>query len=158
MAIGAALDPGAIRESGGPGALIGVILDSCGARHLAGADLSSVHWQGTPGLTRQRPRPMRGTLLIAGDAAGYIEPFTGEGMTWAIMDGTRRAETAERILATGVVVSARREPRSTRACRMIAGILRRPRAARAALGTIAAFPSIGRLVARVMHGAGSARA
>ena len=155
MAIGAALDPSAIRECGGPGVLIGLILESCGARHSPPhltPDLSGVHWHWTPGLTRERPLPGRGTLLIAGDAAAYVEPFTGEGMTWAIVDGMRQAEAAERTLATGSAVGAVRARVSTHACRAVAGILRRPRAARAALGAIAAFPSLGRLLARVMHG------
>lgn len=149
MAIGAALDPLAIREAGGPGALIEIILASCGASH---PHLNDVHWHGTPGLTRERPRPGRGTLLIAGDAAAYVEPFTGEGMTWAIVDGMRQGERAERILATGAGEGAGAERMSTHACRAVAGILRRPLAARAALGAIAAFPPLGRLVARVLHG------
>lgn len=152
MAIGAALDPLAIRERGGPGALIELILESCGARHPPTADLSGVHWHGTPGLTRERTRPGRGTLLLAGDAAAYVEPFTGEGMTWAIVDGMRQGERAERLLATGSGEGADAERMSTQACRAVAGILRRPLAARAALGAIAAFPPLGRLVARVLHG------
>lgn len=29
-------------------------------------------------------RPARGRVLLVGDAAGYVEPFTGEGMSWAV--------------------------------------------------------------------------
>lgn len=40
----------------------------------------------TPPLHRER-RVGSGRLLAVGDAAGYVEPFTGEGMAWAIGTG-----------------------------------------------------------------------
>ncbi len=45
----------------------------------------------TPPLRRSR-RPGYGRLLAVGDAAGYVEPFTGEGMAWAIQSGIAAAE------------------------------------------------------------------
>lgn len=65
---------------------------SC-AEALLGSDLRdaaachAARWQGTPTLTRRRTAVALPGVLIAGDAAGYIEPFTGEGMTWAIETG-----------------------------------------------------------------------
>jgi flavin-dependent dehydrogenase len=42
---------------------------------------------GAPGLTRQRAViETRGRIFLIGDATGYVEPFTGEGMTWALAD------------------------------------------------------------------------
>ncbi len=38
----------------------------------------------TPPLHRKVRRPWKNRLLLAGDAAGYHEPFTGEGMAWAL--------------------------------------------------------------------------
>lgn len=45
----------------------------------------------TPPLQRRR-RVGHGRLLAAGDAAGYVEPFTGEGMAWALSTGIAAAD------------------------------------------------------------------
>lgn len=45
----------------------------------------------TPPLHRQR-LVGNGRLLAVGDAAGYVEPFTGEGMAWAIGTGIAAAD------------------------------------------------------------------
>ena len=43
--------------------------------------------RGTASLTRQT-RPIAGErFFVLGDATGYIEPFTGEGMAWAMVSG-----------------------------------------------------------------------
>ena len=34
----------------------------------------------------------RGRLIAVGDAAGYVEPFTGEGITWALQTGIAAAD------------------------------------------------------------------
>ncbi len=53
-------------------------------------------WRGTPLLTRKL-NPIAGTrFLVAGDAAGYVEPFTGEGMAWAISSGLKAATLIHR--------------------------------------------------------------
>ena len=41
-------------------------------------------WKGTPLLTRQRSRAYDERVLYLGDAVGYVEPFTGEGMGLAL--------------------------------------------------------------------------
>ena len=38
---------------------------------------------GTIPLTRRLSRPAARGIFVLGDAAGYVEPFTGEGMAWA---------------------------------------------------------------------------
>lgn len=50
----------------------------------------SIRWQGTPVLTRQRVAGY-GRLIAVGDAAGYVEPFTGEGMAWGLQTGVLAA-------------------------------------------------------------------
>ena len=42
-----------------------------------------------------------GGLLLAGDAAGFIDPMTGDGLRFAIRGGELAAEAAQRELATG---------------------------------------------------------
>ena len=45
----------------------------------------------TPPLRRTRVAG-RGRVLAIGDSAGYVEPFTGEGMTWAMKGGIAAAD------------------------------------------------------------------
>ena len=59
------------------------ILRSCGI-----TDTPEIHPRqimGTPLLTRRRPILGAHRILLAGDACGYVEPFTGEGMAWALL-------------------------------------------------------------------------
>ncbi|WP_233214512.1 NAD(P)/FAD-dependent oxidoreductase [Rhodopirellula bahusiensis] len=48
-------------------------------------------WQTTPPLRRRRLSG-RGRIVAIGDAAGYVEPLTGEGMTWGIEGGLAVAD------------------------------------------------------------------
>jgi flavin-dependent dehydrogenase len=47
-------------------------------------NLRQLPWRGTPALTRTAGRLAAHRLFVLGDAAGYVEPFTGEGMAWAL--------------------------------------------------------------------------
>jgi flavin-dependent dehydrogenase len=46
---------------------------------------ASATWLATPALTSHRWPPAAERVLLLGDAAGYVEPFTGEGMGWALL-------------------------------------------------------------------------
>ena len=47
--------------------------------------LGAATWRGTPPLTRSQPvADATGRILRIGDAAGYVEPFTGVGIGWAL--------------------------------------------------------------------------
>lgn len=87
----AAWDPGAVREAGGPGALAGEVIERAGGD---GREARAARWTGTALLSRSRASATVGRALLAGDAAGYAEPFTGEGMTWAIRGGALAAREA----------------------------------------------------------------
>jgi menaquinone-9 beta-reductase len=58
-----------------------------------------------------RPLPGRGTVLLAGDAAGLVDPITGEGIAWAILSGKLAAEAAAKALAGGDPAQALRHYR-----------------------------------------------
>jgi flavin-dependent dehydrogenase len=45
-------------------------------------------------------------LLLAGDAAGFIDPMTGDGLRFAIRGGELAAEAALRELSNGVAACA----------------------------------------------------
>lgn len=83
--VAAALAPALVRRSGSPGlAAVGVLAEA-GFPPIAGLDLA--HWQGTAGLTRRTHPLAAERLFVLGDAAGYVEPFTGEGIAWALAAG-----------------------------------------------------------------------
>lgn len=80
--VAAALDAATIDDSGGLGPLAARVLQSAGFPTID--SLSDAAWSGTPSLTRStRPLASQRVFLV-GDAAGYVEPFTGEGIAWAL--------------------------------------------------------------------------
>lgn len=56
--------------------------------------LETADWRGTPTLTRRIQKPFGRRWLAIGDSAGYVEPFTGEGMAWAMAGGAIAAQLA----------------------------------------------------------------
>jgi flavin-dependent dehydrogenase len=80
--VAAAFDPGAVRAAGGPGPLAQSLLEEAGMPPVYG--LAKSAWRGTPMLSRRPPWVASHRVLVLGDAAGYIEPFTGEGIAWAM--------------------------------------------------------------------------
>jgi len=79
--LAAALDPQAVKRAGGVGRAVLTVLRAAGL--AAPEELALAPWRGTPALTRRR-RPWGRRIVAVGDAAGYVEPFTGEGMAWAV--------------------------------------------------------------------------
>ncbi len=80
--VAAAFDRTAIKQRGGLGqTAANVVLEATGESFdfLIDAD-----WSGTPLLTQAPAQVALERLFLAGDAAGYVEPFTGEGMAGAI--------------------------------------------------------------------------
>lgn len=130
--IAAALDPKAVRDHGGLVATARVILEKAGYGAIPG--LAEAHWRGTPRLTRRASRLSSHRFLVLGDAAGYVEPFTGEGMTWALSAGRAAASLVHQALDNfGQETEwawAKRYAQLTRSsqwrCRAIVVALRRP--------------------------------
>ena len=80
--LAAAIDPGHIKEGKQIGSLIHQILQEAGS--TLPAEVEHLHWQGTVKLTRKTNPVAAGRVLVLGDASGYVEPFTGEGMGWGL--------------------------------------------------------------------------
>lgn len=83
--VAAAVDRDAMRKAGRPAAVCEEILDESGFPVSSG--MRAADWHGTIGLTRRSTRRAGERLFLVGDAAGYVEPFTGEGMAWALSSG-----------------------------------------------------------------------
>ena len=49
--------------------------------------LASIRFHGTPRLRTSRRPVAAARVFLVGDAAGYVEPFTGEGIAWALQGG-----------------------------------------------------------------------
>jgi flavin-dependent dehydrogenase len=151
--IAAALKPAFVKQAGGPGSAVAALLAA--ARMPA---ISSVPndppgvWHGTPLLTRRRPRVAAGRLFVLGDAAGYVEPFTGEGIAWAIASAMAMAPIALRAVTRwddALAAQWNREHRALlhgrqRRCRWLTRLLRPPGAAALVNRALSWMPSLAR--------------
>lgn len=162
--VAAAVAPTLVRESGGPAGAVRHVLDEAGVAMPAGLD--EARWTGTPTLTRRRARLWATRTLVVGDAAGYVEPFTGEGIAWALAGGAAVAEHAlaaaqggwDDALGEAWQGTHRRLVRRRQlGCRLIAGVLRRPRLTRALLGGLALLPGMAGPLVRGIARPGAAR-
>lgn len=130
--IAAALDTDFLKARGGPAKAVRAILSSGGV--TASSALDTLDWLGTVPLTRRVLRPVAQRLFVIGDAAGYIEPFTGEGMAWALSAADALVPLAARAVSTWDASIERQwiatydevVRRNQRRCRIIARTLRYP--------------------------------
>lgn len=67
---------------------------------LPGASATDLRAHHLP-LSSRRPRHPDGRVLLAGDAASLINPFTGEGIFYAVLSGALAGEAALRGAAAG---------------------------------------------------------
>ncbi len=92
--VAGAIDPKAISSNGGIAKTICRIIGDCKDGPLfaekMGVEMKSLQadasedWLATPALTRSSKRVASDRVFLLGDSIGYIEPFTGEGMSWAL--------------------------------------------------------------------------
>jgi flavin-dependent dehydrogenase len=130
--IAAALDAELMRSHGGLGPAIRTIIANC--RWPIPDCWDDLIWKGTPGLTRQAKRVWEHRTFRVGDAAGYVEPFTGEGMAWAIRTAAAVAPIAAQAIANWddrlgqhwAKTLRRVIGQRQRTCRLIAWALRSP--------------------------------
>jgi flavin-dependent dehydrogenase len=131
--VAAAIDAGFLRSRTGAGDAVASILEEAGVKADRGA-LVAIDWGGTIPLTRRMPRPASRRLFVIGDAAGYVEPFTGEGMAWAFGAAEAVVPLAQQAIAgwrdrlaeEWCATYARRIGREQRWCRAVASVLRVP--------------------------------
>jgi flavin-dependent dehydrogenase len=94
LTVGAAFDRSFLRQAGTPAQATAAVLDRAGFPPIPALDQAA--WYGTVGLTR-RTRPVAlHRLFLVGDATGYVEPFTGQGMACALASARAVAPLALR--------------------------------------------------------------
>ena len=81
--VAAAVDRSALQNLSPHAAVESLMLQS-GAPILTQTDVA---WKGTPALTASVDSIAENRVFLVGDAAGYVEPFTGEGIRWALESG-----------------------------------------------------------------------
>jgi flavin-dependent dehydrogenase len=146
--VAAAFDVAFIKSAGGLAQAAAGVLDESGMPFAEA--LRRAQWRGTPPLTRRYQPPALRRLFLVGDAAEYVEPFTGEGIAWALSGG---AAVVSHVLTTlrGELADAQRNwsrcqreslGRRMRQCRWIAGGLRHPRLTGAAVRLLRVWPGL----------------
>ncbi len=146
--VGAALDPNALHGR----SVAEVVAEVVGEGPCAVAlrDEPALGWKGTPPLTRDSGALDGRRLFRIGDAGGYVEPFTGEGIGWALAAGRAVApfvlEAVEawrtELGAAWELEQRRRAARAQRLCRLLAVGLRRPHVVSASLGALRLAPRL----------------
>jgi flavin-dependent dehydrogenase len=147
--IAAAIAPGFVRHSGGIGHAVEKILKSAG--FVNAPELHSLSWRGTPPLTRRPVYSCAERVIVVGDAAGYVEPFTGEGIAWAIEQGAAAGELAARAALTnfeGIEAEweklAKQFAERRRTCKFLASMLRLPSFTRGVVRALDGAPYLAR--------------
>jgi flavin-dependent dehydrogenase len=156
--LAAAIDPRICKISGGPGKLIGAILESCG-RSFSG-ELNAARFDGVGLLTRRRDQIGGHRVLAVGDACGYVEPFTGEGMSWALQSARLAVdllpegsgEWPKELAARWHMIYGYAIRRRQRLCLALRPILHRPWLASIAIGAGRIAPALGELLAERVTG------
>jgi 2-polyprenyl-6-methoxyphenol hydroxylase-like FAD-dependent oxidoreductase len=143
-----AFDQPLLRSSGGAAGACQAILTEAGFASPPGLEVAT--WQLTAALSR-RTSPLAGhRLLLLGDAAGYVEPFTGEGMGWALTSSLAALPLVLRGLENwdgAIEADWRRHhhrwvSQRQSFCRALALVLRNPRATWGLSRLAGTFPSI----------------
>ncbi len=155
--IAAALAPALVRQSGGIAHAVQQILVRAGLPPLT----ATRAWSATPALTKTPCQRHGDRLFLVGDAAGYVEPFTGEGIAWALAGARALAPIAARAWRPEAGAAWERAYKTTvgkrqRVCRALTHGLRVPHVTAAAVAVLRRAPRIAQPLVRAAT-LGSAR-
>jgi flavin-dependent dehydrogenase len=155
--VGAAFEKELIRNCGGPAGAAVRILAEAGFPPLPA--LHEASWQGTVPLTREA-WPIAGErFFLLGDAAGYVEPFTGEGIAWAMISGQAIEPLARRAIErwdsslprAWTSLHRRLIVRRQYLCGGLSTLLRHPWLARAGFELVSRVPRVAGLLVRQLN-------
>jgi menaquinone-9 beta-reductase len=155
--VAAAFDRKTVVTAGGPALAAANILAEVGWPVIEG--LTDGPWRGTAALTRQASRLSCERVLVLGDAAGYVEPFTGEGIAWALASAVAVTSLALRAachwdpaIGDEWTKTLQETVRSRQVlCRAVARTLRHPGLVRMALELLKFKPSLAMPVVRSLN-------
>ncbi len=156
LSVAAAVDARLVQEHGSAGA-IRKMLDSVGLP--SGLIRDDSRWIGTPPLTRSTPQAGGERLFLLGDALGYLEPFTGEGMAWAMTSAVAVTPLAVEAVQAWQphltqIWKARYNQvvrREQMACRGVTWLARRPRLASIVIRMLAVRPQMALPIVRTLN-------
>lgn len=146
--VAAAFDRSVLRRRGSPALAAVDVLRQAGLP--VPSQLVDVEWHGTVTLTRRVTPLAAERVFLIGDAAGYVEPFTGEGIAWALESGRAIAPLAQQaihhwqpgLVREWTVLHRRLIGRRQRVCRGLRWLLRRPLLVRGAMAVLSRMPSL----------------
>ena len=126
-------------------------------------NIEKLKWTGTPRLTRTLGLTAQKGVFVIGDAARYVEPFTGEGISWALLSASLIAPLVLKSInnsseeysllwnKTCVEVLGNRQ----RLCSTLKETLRYPRVIGAALPLLGLLPFITQPILRRLNHTGT---
>jgi flavin-dependent dehydrogenase len=156
--IAAAVSPEFLKEHEQPLKTIQSLFLEAGVPEPGG--LEHATFRGTRPLTQQSNSVAGHRLLLLGDAAGYIEPFTGEGIAWALLSAELAAPLVadvchagwqSRHLQTWDQIFRRQILPQRWICRSLSSALQTPWLLRPMLTACRLFPSIARHLVNRMN-------
>jgi flavin-dependent dehydrogenase len=147
ICLAAALDVDYVRELGMRDAVLQIMQD---AGTPVSKTLGEMPYHGTPPLTRHTPVLADERLFLLGDAAGYVEPFTGEGMAMAWTGAKQIVPIAAQAAESwdpSLVKQWKREyqraiGKRLTICRSLTSMIRHPWAVKTTLGILSAYPKL----------------
>jgi flavin-dependent dehydrogenase len=161
--VAAAIDRAALREGRGVADVLLAVLGPTSAAvgpHLADA-LRSARLTATPALTRRAPLSSDGgRILRVGDAAAYVEPFTGEGIGWALASARIAADAILAGASGGGVGDAYARAHDRHfvvphaRCRRVVSWLQNPALVTAAVASSRIAPGLAARIVSLVTGAG----
>ncbi|GJM23370.1 MAG: hypothetical protein DHS20C15_32850 [Planctomycetota bacterium] len=154
--LAAAFDAEALRNAGGAADLAARLFAR--ADHALHEFAGRARWRGTPALARPEAPTLQHVLPL-GDAAGSVEPFTGEGLRRAFVQANAVVEhTLDAVAGNGQAAArwarTRRELLRANTARVnrLAGALRHPRVVALGVGLASLWPAAAERVAGSLHG------
>jgi flavin-dependent dehydrogenase len=121
-------------------------------------EVAAADWKGTPLLTRRSEQIAGERWFAVGDAAGYVEPFTGEGMAWAMNGALALAPIVQRsvadwqptVIREWTSVHQRTIARQQWPCRLFSQVLRWPPVSLGLVESLRLFPGLAQPVLRYL--------
>ncbi|MCA9239646.1 MAG: FAD-dependent monooxygenase [Planctomycetales bacterium] len=156
LSVAAAVDQQALAGADSAGHLLSDLFSSAGVSPPC--PLTEISWRGTRPLTQKSLSLASGRVFLLGDSAGYVEPFTGEGMAAAVEGAccvipfVRQACSgwSEQIAKDWRAEYTRRIRSRQGTVRTLSWLLRRRLAMRLAFGVVASSPQVGAAVAKLV--------